>query len=122
MFFPTFSGESRKTLPYQDKQAESWASSYKKLNAEKIYNPDDYMLLCASCNRAKSWSCEHCVNWMEVKQTQVCHACYWANVENYIHIALRQVRRLAIVWEDDEVQTYEHLKEMASEIIKKIDL
>lgn len=22
----------------------------------------DYMLLCGSCNRAKSWSCEHCIN------------------------------------------------------------
>jgi predicted nucleotidyltransferase len=26
---------------------------------------DAYMLVCASCNRAKSWSCEHCKNWQE---------------------------------------------------------
>ena len=25
----------------------------------------EYMLLCGSCNRAKSWSCEHCANWLE---------------------------------------------------------
>ena len=24
---------------------------------------DEYMLVCGSCNRAKSWSCEHCINW-----------------------------------------------------------
>ncbi len=24
--------------------------------------PDDFMLLCGSANRAKSWSCEHCEN------------------------------------------------------------
>ena len=26
-------------------------------------NIDEYMLLCASANRAKSWSCENCANW-----------------------------------------------------------
>jgi hypothetical protein len=26
-------------------------------------DPDDYMLLSASANRAKSWSCENCPNW-----------------------------------------------------------
>ena len=26
---------------------------------------NDYMLLCGSANRAKSWSCQHCVNWVE---------------------------------------------------------
>ncbi|MBZ0308561.1 MAG: HNH endonuclease [Anaerolineae bacterium] len=28
---------------------------------------NEYMLLCGSCNRAKSWSCEHCTNWLETK-------------------------------------------------------
>lgn len=31
---------------------------------------EDYMLLCGSANRAKSWSCEHCVNWLE-RKTQI---------------------------------------------------
>ena len=26
-------------------------------------DPDEYMLLCPSANRAKSWSCEHRANW-----------------------------------------------------------
>ena len=30
-------------------------------------NPDDFMLLSTSANRAKSWSCEHCENWNNEK-------------------------------------------------------
>ncbi len=74
------------------------------------WNIDDYMLLCRSCNRAKSWSCEHCDNWLEQKSPQICQGCYWAEPENYFHIALRQVRRIDILWNEEEVQTYEKLK------------
>jgi hypothetical protein len=81
----------------------------------EVFDPKDYMLLCASCNRAKSWSCEHCINWTSEKHPQVCRACYWANLENYLHIALREVRRLDLLWEEDEVQTYERLKEISKE-------
>jgi hypothetical protein len=35
---------------------------------EAAQKPEDYMLLCGSANRAKSWSCEHCVNWLELKK------------------------------------------------------
>lgn len=48
----------------------------------------DYMLLCGSCNPAKSWSCEHCANWLELKQPELCNTCCWANPETYQHIAL----------------------------------
>jgi len=73
-------------------------------------NPQDYALLCGSCNRAKSWSCEHCENWQSDKLPQVCLACYWANPENYSHIALKEVRRADILWSENEVQAYERLK------------
>jgi len=76
-------------------------------------NNDDYMLLCSSCNRAKSWSCEHCENWMNAKSSEICLVCYWGNPENYTHIALREIRRLDLTWEQDEVKTYEKLKELA---------
>ncbi len=52
----------------------------------------DYMLLCASCNRAKSWSCEHCPNW-ETKSSKICTQCYWAFPQEYTHISLREIRR-----------------------------
>ena len=70
----------------------------------------EYMLLCGSCNRAKSWSCEHCANWLEEKSPKVCQSCYWAHPESYKHIALRVVRRLDIVWGEHEVEVYERLR------------
>ncbi len=73
-------------------------------------NIQDYQLLCAECNRAKSWSCEHCLNWLEEKQPQVCSTCYWVHLEAYRHIALREIRRLDIVWKEDEVALFEQLK------------
>jgi len=68
---------------------------------------EDYMLLCGSCNRAKSWSCEHCDNWRNTKDPALCKTCYWANPQEYQHIALKQIRRLDLIWEGDEVANYE---------------
>lgn len=73
-----------------------------------------YMLLCGSCNRAKSWSCEHCQNWLIEKSIQVCSTCYWAVPNDYSHIALREVRRIDILWNESEVEIYEKLKKQAS--------
>lgn len=74
----------------------------------------DYMLLCASCNRAKSWSCEHCENWLIGKSVKICSTCYWGNPNSYLHIALREIRRLDLVWEENEVTKYEKLKKLAN--------
>ena len=41
-----------------------------------------FMPLCATCNRQKSWSCEHCINWLEHKDKQVCKQCYWGSPNN----------------------------------------
>jgi hypothetical protein len=76
-------------------------------------DPNDYMLLCGSCNRAKSWSCEHCVNWLEIKNPTICLSCYWANAASYKHIALREIRRADIVWTEGEVATFDLLKARA---------
>lgn len=51
-------------------------------------NIEDFMLLCGSCNRAKSWSCEHCDNWQNEKKPSLCMQCYWGSPTNYNHIAL----------------------------------
>ena len=75
----------------------------------------DYMLLCASCNRAKSWSCEHCENWLVEKKPELCATCYWASPQDYQHIALRTMRRLVLTWEQGEVGVYDHLKRQAQE-------
>ena len=77
-------------------------------------DPREYMLMCGSCNRAKSWSCEHCLNWLEQKEPGICQTCYWASPEAYKHIALRMVRRLDIVWTEHEIEVYERLKKRAA--------
>jgi hypothetical protein len=68
--------------------------------------PGEYMPLCGSCNRAKSWSCEHCPNWLR-KELSVCATCYWASPEDYDHVAMRRMRRLDVVWEGKEVADFE---------------
>lgn len=83
-------------------------------------NPDHYMLLSGSANRAKSWSCEHCVNWLELKKPEICCRCYWAYPEDYDHIAMRQVRRVDILWSGAEVTAYEQLKERTLELQKEL--
>jgi hypothetical protein len=87
----------------------------------------DFMLLCVSCQRAKSWSCEHCINWNETRNPEICSVCYWASPENYKHIALREIRRLDIVWTEEEIRTYEELERLSKaqnaempEYVKKI--
>jgi predicted DNA-binding protein len=83
-------------------------------------NPDDFMLLSGSANRAKSWSCEHCENWNNIKERKICLTCYWAYPENYTHIAMRQIRRLDLVWQGDETAIYEQLKAKAHALEKEI--
>ncbi len=77
-------------------------------------NLDHYMLVCSSCNRAKSWSCEHCSNWLTKHDPAICEDCYWASPLEYKHIAMRDIRRLAMVWQDDEVSQYDSVKKMAA--------
>ena len=70
------------------------------------------MLLCGSCNRSKSWTCEHCPNWT-AKDTQVCGTCYWAYPQNYSHVATVQMRRADVIWVGEEVVLYEQLAALA---------
>lgn len=66
----------------------------------------NYMLLDGGCNRAKSWSCENCENFI-IKDLAVCKTCYWAIPEGeYEHVATIPERRVALVWQGDEVADY----------------
>jgi len=85
-------------------------------------NPNDFMLLSASANRAKSWSCEHCDNWTGSKDSSVCTSCYWAYPENYSHIAMQEVRRLDILWQGKDVNDYERLKKRANNTNKALPI
>lgn len=86
------------------------------------FSPEDFMLLSGSANRAKSWSCEHCENWNGPKDKMVCFTCYWAYPENYHHIAMRQIRRVDIVWQGDEIDTYDKLQIKARLLDKELPL
>ena len=77
-------------------------------------NPDDFMLLCGSANRAKSWSCEHCENWKKFKEPSTCLSCYWAYPDDYSHIAMKQIRRLDLIWEGDATKQYDSLRNDAA--------
>ena len=79
-------------------------------------NPDDlenYMLLCGSCNRAKSWSCENCNNAILHKNPGACQSCYWGDPLKYDHIALRPLRRASLTWSGKEVEEYESLRQLS---------
>jgi hypothetical protein len=71
---------------------------------------DPYQVLDGSCNRRKSWACEHCENCLAIKNFDTCLTCYWANPENYSHVALRPERRIDLVWVGGEVNAFDALK------------
>ena len=75
---------------------------------------DAYMPVCGSCNRAKSWSCEHCLNWTDTREERTCRSCYWASPEQYTHIAMQDARRLDLTWIGDETKVYDTLHKTAS--------
>lgn len=73
----------------------------------------DYMLVCGSCNRAKSWSCEHCPNGLATKDATICTTCYWASPLDYGHVATQDIRRLDLTWTGGEVADFDAAKAKA---------
>lgn len=80
----------------------------------------EFMLACGSCNRSKSWSCEHCPNWT-LKKAKTCGDCYWSGNRSYTHIATRPQRRLTVNWADAEVAQYERLAKEANQASKSVE-
>lgn len=76
-------------------------------------NAKDFMLVDASSNRAKSWSCEHCDNFLRKRDPLICRSCFWASPEQYSHIAETQSRRVDLVWSGDHVEQFDKLKKEA---------
>lgn len=73
----------------------------------------DFMLLDASSNRAKSWSCEHCPNFIVTREPAICKTCFWASPEEYLHIAEVPSRRVEIVWTGSDVEDFDGLRKKA---------
>jgi hypothetical protein len=74
---------------------------------------EDFMLLDASAQRAKSWSCENCENFKNIRDINICQKCFWAFPESYEHVAMSQERRLYIAWKNHEISDYAHLESAA---------
>ncbi|MEH2312335.1 MAG: HNH endonuclease [Nostoc sp.] len=91
-----------------------------EVDGEPELESESFMLLCGSANRAKSWSCEHCENWKRIKDKSICLSCYWAYPENYTHVAMQQVRRIDLMWQEDNIEIYEKLKQQAVRLNKEI--
>ncbi len=77
------------------------------------------MVLCGSCNSAKSWSCEHCKNWTSDHLAEICRSCYWAMPTDYAHIALELARRVDLVWKGTEALEYDRLVELSKDAQKE---
>ena len=95
-----------------------------EIGGEQEDKIDCYMLLSPSANRAKSWTCEHCPNWVK-KDVTFCSSCFWTHPENYTHIAGKEERQIIITFTDNEIEDYNKLislvgHEQAESIIKKL--
>ncbi|MBN8848287.1 MULTISPECIES: hypothetical protein [unclassified Sphingomonas] len=87
-------------VPYQVSGDDGlWAEDIKK-----------FMLLFESSQRKKSFSCERCRNFLKFREPSVCGTCYWAFPEAYDHIAMRKVRQLELVWQDEEADAFDRIK------------
>lgn len=80
-----------------------------------------FQVLCGSCNRKKSWACEHCANFLDAKDVQVCWSCYWSGFDSYNHVAMVEERRTDLVWVgESETQVADKLSREAKRVGKKL--
>lgn len=74
------------------------------------------MMLCPSCNRSKSWACEHCPNWVaKARNPDVCRSCYWSGNEAHDHSATVLGRWLTLSWQGTEVPDHDEVQEEAQQ-------
>ena len=79
------------------------------------HNVEAYMLLDASSQRAKSWSCEQCPNMApSSRDPAICITCFWAFPENYQHIATEEIRRTDVTWQGAYVEVHDRLRAAAA--------
>lgn len=96
-------------------------------NSANLTDLDAFMLLDASAQRQKSWSCENCINFKESKDLNECRKCFWAFPENYEHVAMTYKKYLQIEWSHQEFDELERVTQAAEkqgvtvqELIKSI--
>jgi hypothetical protein len=78
--------------------------------------PEGFLLLCASCQRSKSWSCEHCANLTGGRDRAVCRECFWARPVGYTHVAMEPEARIILTFAGGEVADYKALSAAAERV------
>lgn len=79
---------------------------------------DEFMLLCAECNRKKDRATETgCKNTcFKSGDPKIMKSCFWASPENYAHICMEPIRRADIVWKGEEVKDFDLIEKKAKAI------
>jgi 5-methylcytosine-specific restriction endonuclease McrA len=80
--------------------------------AGEVHQPHvaDFQMLCASCNRSKSRTCEReCPNWKE-RSAMVCTNCIWASPYDYEHIATRRRRQVTLTWDGADIEIFDRIR------------
>lgn len=85
---------------------------YEVAGESELDEEQPYQVLCGSCNRKKSWECEHCRNWLQERNPDVCRSCY-CEPAAYSHVAMQQERRADLVWTGNEIKDFDRLRNEA---------
>lgn len=87
-----------------------------QFSGDKItLDPEDFMLLCAECNRKKDRATETGCSktCFQTKDIKVIRSCFWASPENYTHICMEPIRRMELAWTGKAVSDYDLLTKLA---------
>lgn len=111
---------SQQELPVSELQIDHRVPFFISGDIKGERNPDNFMLLSKSMQRAKPWECEHCDNLLTHFDAAICETCYWAFPENYKHVAMRELRMVTVTWEGEEVKTFDSMDEYAQQQGKSV--
>jgi hypothetical protein len=111
---------SEQELPENQLQVDHRIPFYISGDIENSRNPDEFMLLSRYMQRSKSWACENCENLKQTFEINICRRCYWAYPKQYEHIAMREERRVDIVFVNGEVGIIDRVRVMAEAQHKSI--
>ena len=106
---------SKQDLPESELQIDHRIPYYISGDIKGERNPDEFMLLSKSMQRAKSWDCEHCENIANHFNIEICRNCYWASPERYTHVAMKEMRSTNLTWEGKEVKSYDRMESRCRE-------
>jgi hypothetical protein len=100
--------------PYPERQLQvDHRIPYEILGEQDEADINSFMLLSPSGNRDKSWTCEHCPNWIK-KDVSICKTCFYAYPESYTHIAEEEEKRIHLSFKGTDIELYDQVKEFSN--------